>query len=150
MEIFSFIYSWLVDMYGSDLDQFLTNSTSAEGMNYFTIGIVVVLVSLVLPALYYKAIDKPSWNHWWCWLLTLVLTSVINFIYASQTTLQNLYDGYMDVVDESTGDMVTYVTENNCYMFGVATVILTVIAFCVFSYILHFFSVNVKYSPFSK
>lgn len=59
MNFFSILYSWLVDWYGTDLDNFLSDSD--EGMNYLIIGVVTIALSAIIAALYYKIIDKPRW-----------------------------------------------------------------------------------------
>lgn len=148
MDFFALLYSWLVSLYGSDLDAFLCNPD--KGMNYIIIGLLTLGISLFVTILYYIVFDKPKWAHWWCWIIILGINGVLNFWWAEQLILQNLYDGDMDVLNEQTGKMVRYVQEGNCLMFGVANMILASIAFIVFSFICRFFSTNVKYSPLCK
>ncbi|MEE3415445.1 MAG: hypothetical protein VZR53_08760 [Prevotella sp.] len=149
MQFFSILYSWLVGWYGTALDDFLTSTD--EGMNYILIGSATIFISFVLGLLYYKIIDKPKWAHWYCWLITLVINGIINFWWSWQVLLQNLYDGDMDVQDEQTGKMVTYVTDGNCLMFGVANMIMATLIFIVLSFfIFRFISTNCKYSPLCK
>jgi len=148
MDFFSLLYSWLISLYGDDLDQFLYDTT--DGMNYMTVGIVMLIISFVLPLLYYKVIDKPNWSHWWCWIIVFAINALLNFWWGWQPVLQNYYDDLMAVKDSKTGQLVTYVTETNCLMFGISTMILGILFFCFFSLICSRFSTNVKYSPFSK
>ena len=148
MDFFAFLYSWLIDLYGDELDSFLYDPT--DGMNYLTVGSVMLVISFLLPLLYYKIIDKPNWNHWWCWLLVFIFNALLNLWWGWQPVLQNFYDDLMAVKDSKTGQLVTYVTETNCFMFGIATMIWGIIFFCIFSYLCHFFSTNCKYSPFTK
>lgn len=149
MQFFSILYSWLVGWYGTDLDNFLSDPN--EGMNYLIIGVITLIISFVLGLLYYKIIDKPKWAHWYCWLITLAINALINFWWPWQVLLQNLYDGDMDVQDEQTGKMVTYVTDGNCLMFGVSNMIMATLIFIVLSFVIfRFISTNCKYSPLCK
>lgn len=149
MQFFSILYSWLVGWYGTDLDNFLSDPN--EGMNYLIIGVITLIISFVLGLLYYKIIDKPKWAHWYCWLITLAINALINFWLPWQVLLQNLYDGDMDVQDEQTGKMVTYVTDGNCLMFGVSNMIMATLIFIVLSFVIfRFISTNCKYSPLCK
>lgn len=148
MDFFALLYSWLISLYGSDLDAFLCNPD--KGMNYIIIGLVTLLISLAAAALYYIFIDRPKWAHWWWWMIFFVINGFLNFGWVWQSVLQDLYNGDMDVLNEQTGKMVCYVQEGNCFMFGIANTILASIAFIVFSFACRFFSTNVKYSPFCK
>lgn len=149
MGFFTLIYSWLVGWYGTDLDDFLSNSDA--GMNYLIIGIITIAVSALFGLLYYKIIDKPKWTHWYCWLITLVVNAIINFWWSWQSVLQDLYNGDMDVMDPTTGKMVTYVTEGNCLMFGFANMLMAIIIFVILSFaVFRFISTNCKYSPLCK
>ena len=140
MDFFSLLYSWLINLYGDDLDQFLYDTT--DGMNYMTVGIVMLIISFVLPLLYYKVIDKPNWSHWWCWIIVFAINALLNFWWGWQPVLQNYYDDLMAVKDPKTGQLVTYVTETNCLMFGISTMILGILFFCFFSLICSRFSTN--------
>ena len=148
MDFFASMYSWLIGLFGDDLDSFLYDTT--DGQNYMTVAIVMMVISLVLPVLYYNVIDKPNWSHWWCWLIVFAINAVLNFWWGWQPVLQNLYDGLMDVKDPKTGQMVTLVTETNCLMFGISTMILGILWFIGFSLVCSRFSTNNKYSPFNK
>lgn len=149
MDFFSILYSWLVGWYGQDLDQFLCDPS--EGLNYLIIGIITIVVTVILGLLYYKIIDKPKWAHWYCWLITLVINAIVNFWWSWQWVLQNLYDGDMAVTDPTTGKLTTYVTEDNCLMFGIANSIMATLIFIVLSFaIFRFISTNCKYSPLCK
>lgn len=148
MDFFAILYSWLVNWYGSDLDAFLCNPD--KGLNYIIIGMFTLGISFIVAFLYYIAFDRPKWAHWWCWMIAFGINCILNFWWVEQSILQDLYDGDMDVLNEQTGKMVRYVQEGNCFMFGVANMILASLAFVVFSLILRFFSTNVKYSPLCK
>lgn len=88
--------------------------------------------------------------HWYCWTIALFINAFLNFWWVWQTLLQNLYDGYMEVVNEQTGQMVTYVTENNCLMFGLANAVMSIIVFIILSIPFRLISTNCKYSPLCK
>ena len=148
MDFFALLYSWLVSLYGSDLDAFLCNPD--KGMNYIIIGLLTLGISLLFAVLYYIVFDRPKWAHWWCWMIAFGINCILNFWWVEQSILQDLYDGDMDVLNEQTGKMVCYVQEGNCFMFGVANMILAILLFVVFSVICRFFSTNVKYSPLCK
>lgn len=148
MDFFTLIYSWLVGWYGSDLDNFL--SSPDDGMNYLIIGLITIAISALIGLLYYKIIDKPKWAHWYCWVIALVINAVINLWWSWQAVLQNLYDGYMAVLNPTTGKLVTYVTEGNCFMFGIANMIMSILIFVLLSFAFRFISTNCKYSPLCK
>jgi hypothetical protein len=148
MGFFSFIYSWLVDLYGTDLDAFLLSTE--QGMNYVIMGVVMLIISLVIGILYYKIIDKPKWAHWYSWTIAICINSILNLWWGWQPLLQNLWDGKMDVLNEETGKMECYITETQCFMFGIANVVISIIAFIVISLICRRWSTNCKYSPLCK
>lgn len=57
----------------------------------------------------------------------------------------------MDVMNEQTGQMVTYVTEDNCLMFGFANAVMSIIVFIILSIpFSRLISTNCKYSPLCK
>lgn len=148
MDFFAGLYSWLIGLYGDYLDSFLYDTN--DGQNYMTVAIVMLVIAFILPMLYYKVIDKPNWCHWWCWLIVFAINALLNFWWGWQPVLQNLYDDLMEVKDPKTGQMVTYVTETNCLMFGISTMILGILFFLFFSLVWSRFSTNNKYSPFNK
>lgn len=147
MDIFSYIYAIFVGWYGTDLDEFLMSSDA--GLNYIIIFGITFLILLIIGLLYYKVIDKPKWAYWYCWLIALGINAASNFLWPWQALLQNLDDGDMAVLDQATGKMVNYVTENNCLMFGVANIVVATFFFFVMSFIIRLWSTNCRYSPFS-
>jgi len=109
----------------------------AEGV-YFTVGLVMILLSLVGMAIYYYAINHPKFCRWYHWLLAVIVICLINFSIAYA-----MADG---VVFDTFGTTAGYVTQ--IVTFGFANTIWTFLFAFIFSMCIKWRSKNAKYSPF--
>ena len=149
-EFFGSMYASLFEsFFGFDLADYLWGVTSQDGANlYIGIGLWLLGISLFVAFVFYYLINHPKLNNWWGWLIFLGINFVINFVMGIQWTLSDLWSGKMEVYDKETKQMVTWVTEGNCFCFGVTNAILSIIVFFLFSMIIKWRSTNVAHAPF--
>lgn len=133
------IFSWL-PIYGEALNEQL--ALHGEYLLYVILLILPVFSAL----LYYILIDRPSHGKWWVWLIYGLIPCIINLLISSQVTLQHKYDGLYDIEDIN-GEMICNVSASDCWLFGVANLIMALVVFLLFSLIFRRFSNNCKYVP---
>lgn len=119
--------------FGYELAEYLWgNASPLQTTNMFVgIGACMLIISLFIMWLYYYIIDSPKLNNWWGWLIFLVINAVINFIIGWQWVLQDLYANKM----VSPNDEPLAIYASNCRCFGGANMILSIIAFLIFTVI---------------
>lgn len=138
--IFDQIYLWFCGMYHVDLDTFLYGS--GENADYYmAIGLITLAVSLVVVLLYYYVFQHPRFSKWWSWLLTMVLNGVISLFIAAGFALSKLNSGAM-------GELGADVLSFDCWMFGVANLLVSIIFFIVFTFMFKWWSRDAKHVPF--
>ena len=150
-EFFGSIYCWFEEFFGIELANYLwgesfllsqTNSFIGIGWSMFGISFAMVLI-------YYYVINHPQLNHWWGWIIFLVINGIINFIVGWQWVLKDYYDGKMITIDPATNlQMPLNIGESEIIYFGVSNMFISVIAFIVFSFILKWWSTNCSRAPF--
>lgn len=109
---------------------------------YVPIGIVMFISIFVVGILYYYVINHPRWNRWFWWLLTGLVLSIANVVYAwvrAESMLTNLYSG---------ANMSNPYGTPEYFPFSVIAGSLTLFFFFVFSFIIKWGSRNCKHSPF--
>ena len=120
----------------------LLNTFIGIGWSMFGISFAMVLI-------YYYVINHPQLNHWWGWIIFLVINGIINFIVGWQWVLKDYYDGKMITIDPATNlQMPLNIGESEIIYFGVSNMFISVIAFIVFSFILKWWSTNCSRAPF--
>ena len=55
---------------------------SGEGSFYLPIFIILVVLTILVPVIYYYVIDSPRLNRWYNWLLFNFGTALFNFIFS--------------------------------------------------------------------
>lgn len=149
-EFFGSIYCWLEEFFGLELADYLWGllAPMQQGNMYIGIGLTMLGVSLLIAVTYYYIIDHPKLNHWWVWLLVLILNAVINFIIAWQWVLKDYYDGMMVSECAETGELIPLnITESDILAFATTNMFDAVIAFFIFSFIIKWWSRNTN-APF--
>lgn len=163
MNIIRNIYSWFNPIYGTDLYEYLKGNDCDGvfvGPNHFqTIGFIALGISLVLVAIYYYLINHPRLNHWWHWLIFLILTGLINLFTGFGYIYSKLNEGkipacYTHSQFETAGNGSIYgvsgteiLTNANCWQFGIANLIVAIGFFIFLSFAFKWWSRNCKYSP---
>lgn len=138
--VFNEIYLWFCGMYSGNLDTFLYGT--GEGANYYTsIGLITLAVSLVVVLLYYYVFQHPRYSRWWSWLLTMILNGVISMFIAAGFALSQLNNGAM-------GELSDNIFPFDCWMFGVANLLVSFIFYIVFTFTLKWWSRDAKHVPF--
>lgn len=160
--LFRNIYSWFYDLYGENLYEYLKGwSCESEALtnpnHFFLIGLITIGISLSFVLLYYYAIHHPRFANWWSWLIVLFTVGIINLFVGFGYTYTKFTDGqieecllYNNVFDEN-GNLLQQtqlIWESDCWGFGIANMIISIIFFIIFSFCLKWWSRTSKYVPF--
>ena len=150
-EFFGSIYCWFEEFFGIELANYLWGESSllSQTNSFIGIGWSMFGISFAMVLIYYYVINHPQLNHWWGWIIFLVINGIINFIVGWQWVLKDYYDGKMITIDPATNlQMPLYIGESEIIYFGVSNMFISVIAFIVFSFILKWWSTNCSRAPF--
>lgn len=148
---FGSIYCWFEDFFGIPLADYLWGVSSSVSTNnqYIGIGLWMLAISLIVAVIYYYVIDKPRFATWWGWGIFLGVNAVINFFVGWQLVLKDYYDGLMVQKNPATNvTMPLNISESDILCFGVANMIISLMAFFVISMIIKWWSNNCKHAPF--
>lgn len=150
-EFFGSIYCWFEEFFGIELANYLWGESSllSQTNSFIGIGWSMLGISFAMVLIYYYVINHPQLNHWWGWIIFLVINGIINFIVGWQWVLKDYYDGKMITIDPATNlQMPLNIGESEIIYFGVSNMFISVIAFIVFSFILKWWSTNCSRAPF--
>ena len=150
-EFFGSIYCWFEEFFGIELANYLWGESSllSQTNSFIGIGWSMFGISFAMVIIYYYVINHPQLNHWWGWIIFLVINGIINFIVGWQWVLKDYYDGKMITIDPATNlQMPLNIGESEIIYFGVSNMFISVIAFIVFSFILKWWSTNCSRAPF--
>ena len=150
-EFFGSIYCWFEEFFGIELANYLWGESSllSQTNSFIGIGWGMFGISFAMVLIYYYVINHPQLNHWWGWIIFLVINGIINFIVGWQWVLKDYYDGKMITIDPATNlQMPLNIGESEIIYFGVSNMFISVIAFIVFSFILKWWSTNCSRAPF--
>ena len=150
-EFFGSIYCWFEEFFGIELANYLWGESSllSQTNSFIGIGWSMFGISFAMVLNYYYVINHPQLNHWWGWIIFLVIYGIINFIVGCQWVLKDYYDGKMITIDPATNlQMPLNIGESEIIYFGVSNMFISVIAFIVFSFILKWWSTNCSRAPF--
>lgn len=150
-EFFGSIYCWFEEFFGIELANYLWGESSllSQTNSFIGIGWSMFGISFAMVLIYYYVINHPQLNHWWGWIIFLVINGIINFIVGWQWALKDYYDGKMITIDPATNlQMPLNIGESEIIYFGVSNMFISVIAFIVFSFILKWWSTNCSRAPF--
>ena len=150
-EFFGSIYCWFEEFFGIELANYLWGESSllSQTNSFIGIGWSMFGISFAMVLIYYYVINHPQLNHWWGWIIFLVINGIINFIVGWQWVLKDYYDGKMITIDPATNlQMPLNIGESEIIYFGVSNMFISVIVFKVFSFILKWWSTNCSRAPF--
>ena len=150
-EFFGSIYCWFEEFFGIELANYLWGESSllSQTNSFIGIGWSMFGISFAMVLIYYYVINHPQLNHWWGWIIFLVINGIINFIVGWQWVLKDYYDGKMITIDPATNlQMPLNIGESEIIYFGFSNMFISVIAFIVFSFILKWWSTNCSRAPF--
>lgn len=150
-EFFGSIYCWFEEFFGIELANYLWGESSllSQTNSFIGIGWSMFGISFAMVLIYYYVINHPQLNHWWGWIIFLVINGIINFIVGWQWVLKDYYDGKMITIDPAINlQMPLNIGESEIIYFGVSNMFISVIVFIVFSFILKWWSTNCSRAPF--
>ncbi|MDE6258937.1 MAG: hypothetical protein K2M53_11210 [Muribaculaceae bacterium] len=148
---FGSIYCWFESFFGIELADYLWGvSSSQSNTNQFIgIGLWMLGISLFTVILYYYIINHPRLCSWWGWGIFLLLNAVINFFVGWQWVLADSYEGKMVRMDPSTNlEVPLNISSSEMLCFGVSNMILSILAFSLFTLCLKWWSKNCSSAPF--
>ena len=151
---FETIYRWFIKLFGANFADYLAGFDCQEesyiGNNQFiSFGIIAVIVAIVFMLLYYYVINHPRFNRWWSWLIMLILTGTVNLFVGWKIVSSHLAAGNIgDCLLYNADKTMTLIGQMNCWGFGLANFIVSVLWFILFSFCFKWGSRNCKYSPF--
>lgn len=144
LDFFANLYELFINAYGNELADHLYGAECDTGEifggYYVVVGVLMIVVTLMLSAIFYYVYVKPSkkeWYHWTYWLLSCIL---LQFIIA-------FYLPWRDLTANLVCDSFMFQTED-CVLFGIVNALLSGILFFIVSLIFKRFSVNGNNTPF--
>lgn len=148
---FGSLYCIFEDFFGLELADYLWGVSSPEATtnSFIGIGLWMLGISLCMTLIYYYAVNHPKLCNWWGWGIFLLVNAIINFIVGWQIVLRDYYNGLMVTIDPSTNMTVPLnIGESEILCFGVSNMILSIVAFVIFSFIVKWWSRNCWTAPF--
>lgn len=149
-ELFGSLYCIFEDFFGLELAEYLWGNSSPDSTtnSFIGIGFWMLGISLAMTLIYYYAVNHPKLNNWWGWGIFLLTNAVINFIVGWQIVLRDYYDGLMVSIDPSTNTKVPLrIGESEILCFGVSNMLLSILAFILFTFIFKWWSSNCSHAP---
>lgn len=152
MDFFSdYLYAWTSPAYSSDLDNYLMgwnptlndNSTEPPLVTYTEFGLVTVCLAIVAAVVFYKVIDRPTFNKWYHWALTGLGAAVISLLYSTGRCVGAVPPDIENVVGEG-----AYAGFGDFLSLGFVNLVYTFMFFFIFSLIMKNFSTNSRTTPF--
>lgn len=150
-QFFGSIYCLFEDLFGLDLANYLWGISSPESQTnaFIGIGLTMFAISLFFVVLYYYMLNIPSLCVWWAWAIFGAVNVIVNFFVGWQWVLNDYYDGKMVTIDPATNLKTPLnIGESEILCFGVSNMLLSLLAFFLFSLALKWWSRNCSHSPF--
>lgn len=135
-DFFDTIYYYTRDFYSQELDNYLYGTVAG----YLHIGLVMLITTCIISALYYY-LFKPIRRQNLLWFLSAGVNAVLNFIFALWYTMTPLINNEIDSKDEW-----SYV---DCTFFSVTNIWWSFVFFVLVALIIKWWS-PAKYVPFRK
>jgi len=150
-QFFGSMYCWFEDFFGIELANYLWGQAAPEQQTnmFIGIGLSMLGLSLFMMVLFYYIINHPKMANWWSWLVFFVINGILNFVIGWQWVLSDFYEGLMVSFDTATNQTVPLnINEDDILCFGVSNMLLSMVAFTLFSYLFKWWSTNVSKAPF--
>jgi hypothetical protein len=131
-DFFAPMYELFTSFYGDELGRHLYG-WDGSGYNdpslYISVGIYMLISSVLLAILFYVILNKPNFSRWYHWLLILLVNFVISWFLGF----------WLPYLDYDTGniaaDIVPYISTNDIVMFGLVNGILSIFWFSISSFL---------------
>lgn len=148
-QFFGSFYCMFEDMFGLDLANYLWGQVSPYSTTnlFIPIGLVMFGVSLTVMLVYYYVLNHPRLCSLWGWLLFLIINFILNLIIGWQWTQMHLYDNKMVYVNKEHQEIALAIDEWNCFLFGTANGMLSILMFVFFTYMFKWKSTNCWVAP---
>lgn len=150
-EFFGSIYCWFEDFFGIELADYMWGQSSplSQTNTFIGVGLTMLIISLAMVFIFYYVVNHPRLNHWWGWSIFLIINAVVNFIVGWQWLMKDYYDGKMVTIDPATNlQSPLNIGESEILCFGVSNMLLSMLAFFIFSFMFKWWSSNCSRAPF--
>lgn len=135
-DFFNTIYYWTNGLYSQELDNYLYDTVAG----YLHIGLVMVVISFLVSAVYYYMF-KPVRRQIAWWFVFCGISALVNFLFTLYYTMTPLINNDIDSSNEW-----SYL---DCVFMGVSDIIWTLVFYVVAALFLKWGS-PCKYVPFRK
>ena len=140
------IYRWFSSLFGSNLAEHLSGWNEVTGDYtetnlFFFVGISALIICIAACVTYYYILNHPRWNRGFKWLIFLITVLIINFSFAFGIC-------YSDLIADNISSDISAISVAECLGFGLANIIVSIVAFVFCSLIIKWGSRNCKFSPF--
>jgi hypothetical protein len=146
---FVFIYELFASLFSTELADHLyglsrNNDGTTEARSlYLYVGLSMLVISLVIAAVYYFAINSPKYNRWYHWITAMGTNAIINLLVGFYLPFRDYQAG--EIADE----IKPGIGIGDLWGFGFANAIVSLLFFFIFSLILQNKSRNYANVPFS-
>mgnify|MGYP000112340820 CR=1 FL=1 len=151
-DFFGSIYCYLFeDFFGPELANYLWGQASPlSPQNQFgTIGLTMTVISLTMVLTFYYIVNQPRLNNVAGWGLFLVLNAIINLVVGRQWVMDDFSRGLMCSVNPANGVETPLPIDGGVITcFGVSNMLLSMVAFVLFSYMFKWWSSQCSRAPF--
>lgn len=143
-----YIYRWAESFfYSEDLGYYLAglnfdHQNFAPLATYTEFGLVTVCLAIVAAVVFYKVIDRPTFNKWHHWALTGLGAAVISLLYSTGRCVGAVPPDICQVGEDA------YAGFGDFLGFGFVNLVYTFMFFFIFSLIMKNFSTNSRTTPF--
>lgn len=151
-DLFTSLYTTLFGgMIGESLNDYLLGfaSPNQDTNMYQSIGLLMLVVSAALAAVFYYAINHPRLNSFGGWAAFWVGCGIASFLVGWGWLLKDRAQGRMYYPDPGTGESTPLpISDLSIMGFGAATALLALVAFFLISLAIKHWSRNCSHAPF--
>lgn len=137
--------------FGIELANYLWGQSSplSQTNQFIGIGLSMLGISLAVAVIYYYVINHPRLNNLWGWLIFIAINAAINFFLGWDWVMKDFYEDKMVTIDPATNLRVPLnIGETDIIFFGVSNMLLSIVAFFLFSCCIKWWSRNCSRTPF--
>lgn len=152
-----YLFSGIFGQYMSDyLRGYNCETAGFDGsVVYLPMGLVMTIITLLFVVLYYFILDRQKFNNFFAWFVFLASSALINFFIGAVWTLRHLNNGYIGdclryIINEEGEVIAENITSYNCWMFGLANAVVSIVLFFLLSVLLKRWSTICRHTPWQS
>ena len=157
-DFFGEFYCTFQDFFGTALATYLwgyrcTTDDYSGSIIFNQIGLCNIGISLGIVILYYYIINSPKFNRWWSWTIMLSINAItslfIGYYWVYNDAINGNIDDCLMFQRSEEGEIIaTNILNSDCWGFGIANLLISIILFIVLSALLNWKSSSCRHSPF--